>query len=516
MKHLNQDWFAILRRRAASRRDGKVFWLVLFAFVLALNLYAPAEPTVTERILATAIILIAFGSIWRWIYRGEGIPDFGFLPVVLIVYSLEYALPIFTLKVYSMELLSAHSLPDPTVEKALLLALAGLISILFGYYYPGRRRVAQVLPKFRMQWRNKNIVLLVSLSSAGLGLVVFLVTFQIQLSPETQAFVNLPSEFFYLAIISLLILLLESEVSWWYAALLWVVLIPLRALIGLAQGQLGSAMLEAAALLIAYATIRRRIPWAIFVVGFAAFFFVQPVKGVLRSMVFAGGWINREQSQSQKFEALAVAGEEGITVVENLDPGDLLAVATNRLASIMVMATVVGQTPEDIPYWDGATYYPLLFVAVPRFLYPDKPSDVPGNVFGHKYGILPPDNWVSSINVMQLLDLYGNFGPIGVVLGSILIGMIYRTINDLFITRACGLGALVAGIFLFFHLVDIENAPVPVFGGLLIESLTVVAFHYGIRFAESLFAVTPSRGSLQARGGEAGPAMVGGGAPARF
>lgn len=339
-----------------------------------------------------------------------------------------------------------------------------------------------------MQWRNKNAVELVSLCSAGLAMVVFVASFQLKLSPEIQAYVNLPSEFFYLAIIALLMLQLEGEMSWRFTVLLWVVLIPLRAVIGFAQGALGFAMIEAAALLITYSTLRRRIPWVVFILGFAAFFFMQPIKGLMRSMVFAGRAANSEQGQGQKFSALAISGEQGLAVVESLDPGDLLAIATNRLAGIMVLATVVDLTPEDVPYWNGASYYPFLFLPIPRLIYPEKPNALPGNVFAHKYGMLAPENWEVSINLMQLLELYGNFGPVGVILGSILIGMIYRTINDLFLHRGSGLGALVGAVYLFTHLTDIENAASGIFGGLALESVVILMFHLSIRFTECAFA----------------------------
>jgi hypothetical protein len=488
MKYLPQDWYGLLSKRAVSKPSGKAFWLILAALVLILNLYAPADPTVIERVLASAIILVAFGSIWRWIYRGGGVPDFGFLPVVLIVYALEYALPIFTLKVYSMDPFTTESLGASTVEKSLLMALIGLICILIGYYHPWRRSVARTLPKPRLSWRNKSAVQLMSLCFAALALVVFVVTLQIKLSPEIQAYVNLPSEFFYLAIVALLILHLEGELTWRYAALLWIVLIPLRALIGLAQGALGFAMIEAAALLITYATIKRQIPWIVFVVGFAAFFFMQPIKGLMRTMVFAGRTANSEQDQSQKFSALAATGEQGLAVVESLDLGDLLSIATNRLASIMLLANVIELTPEDVPYWNGASYAPFMFLVVPRFLYPEKPSQLPGNVLAHQYGMLAPDNWEVSINLAQLVELYGNFGPLGVALGSILIGVIYRAINDLFLHPGVGLGALVGGIYLFTHLTDIENATSSVFGGLLLESVVIMLFHFSIRFTEHGFA----------------------------
>jgi hypothetical protein len=497
MKHLTHDWYTLLTRRAASRSGGKLFWLGLGIFVLVLNLYAPAEPTSIERVLASSIILLAFGTIWFWTYRGGGCAEIGFLPVFVIVYSLEFALPIFTLKVYAMDPFNERSVSDWALEKALLLALVGLFSIIVGYYWPGHRRVARALPKVRLPWRNKAAVQFVSLCFAGLGLFVFLITFTLTFPPEVQAYLNLPSEFFYLSIVVLLILQMEGELTFGYAVLLWGFLVPLRALISLAQGLLGSAIIEAAALLITYTTLRRRIPWAIFIAGFATFFFLQPIKGSMRAMVFAGGWINREQDQGAKFSALATAGAAGVVALQNLDPTDLLAIATSRLASIMILGTVVEVTPQDVPYWGGTTYYPLLFMTVPRLVYPDKPSDLPGNVFGHKYGMLAPENYSTSINLIQELELYGNFGPLGVIFGSILIGMLYRSINDSCLSEGCGLGALVGGIYIFMHLADIENSASSIFGSLLIQAIAVMIFHYGVRFSEPLFVAAGARFSGQ-------------------
>ena len=485
MKNLIQDWYSLLGRRAASKRGARRFWFAAAVFILLLNLYAPAGPTLVARLLATTIILLAGATIWRWIYRGGGEADFGFLPVFAIIFGLEYALPVFTLKFYSMDVFADGSLPDSTVEKALLMALLGLISILVGYYYPGRRRVAQSLPQFRMPWRDTSVVKFVAIAFAALGLFAFAITVQMQLSPEIQAYVNRPSDFFYLAIIALLMLQLQGQLTRGYAAFLWVVLIPLHVLVGLAQGALGSSMVEASALLIAYTTLRRNIPWAMFVAGFAAFFFIQPVKASLRSMVFAGRRANLEQGQGEKFQALAFAGEQGLAAVQNLDPKDLLSIASNRLASIMVLATIVDQTPQNVPYWHGASYYPFLFIPVPRLIYPEKPKDLPGNILGHQYGKLPEDDELTSINLMQLLELYGNFGPLGVVLGSILIGMMYRTINDALLHPGSGFGALVGGVYIFTHLTDIENAAVNVFGSLFLQFVTVMIFYYAVRFAES-------------------------------
>jgi hypothetical protein len=490
---LPRDWYAFVPVRPVSPTGGRMFWLALAVFLLALNYYAPAGPTLLERSIASAIFVAAFAVVWYWIYRSREI-DYGFLPVVLITYCLEYALPIFTLKIYSMEVFTTVSLPDWAVEKSLLLSLIGLVCLVAGYYYPGRRRIAEALPHLRMQWSDRKAVIWMSLFFAVLGLGVFIVTLKLHLSPEIQAYVNRPTDFFNLAIITLLLLQLRNELGWGYAVLLWVVLVPVYTLIGLAQGALGFSLRELTALLIAYTTLRRRIPWSMLALGLLAFLFMQPIKGTLRSMVFAGRTANVEQDQTQKLQALALVSEQGLSIVQTLDPRDIIALATERLAGEMVFATVVTRTPSEIPYWNGASYYPLLFVAIPRLFYRDKPSDLPGNVLGHQYGILQPDDNTTSINLMQLLELYGNFGPIGVIFGSIVIGMIYRTINDIFLREGCGLGALVGGVYLFGHLADIENAASTIFGSLLLEAITVMVFYFAIRFAESVvFAIRQQR-----------------------
>jgi len=135
-----------------------------------------------------------------------------------------------------MQVFTLESLPDAAVEKAQLLAFAGLICILIGYYHRGRRRVARLLPSIDMPWRNKKVVMFVSLCFAGLGLLVFLVTLRTKFSPETQAYLSRPSDFFYIAIVVLLILQLESELTWGYIVLLWSLLIPLHTLLGIAEG----------------------------------------------------------------------------------------------------------------------------------------------------------------------------------------------------------------------------------------------------------------------------------------
>ena len=501
MKSLNRDWYGLLSGRAASRRGGTAFWLILAALVIALNLYAPASPTLIERVLASAIALFAFGVIWRWTYRGDGRAELGFLPTMLVIYFLENALSIFTQKFYQMNFdFGDYLLDSAAIDKALVLSLVGVALIVGGYYWPGRTKVAEVLPRFQMRWRDRNAVLLTASAFMAIGLLAFLIFYRSSLDASKQAYLSLIGDFFFPSLIALFILQLEGELNLGLTLLLWGVLIPARMVMGMAQGQFGLGMFVAMALVITYTTIRRRVPWFIFLVGFLAFVMMQPVKSSLRQSVFLKGDVNKEQAQSEKVVALFDSAQRGLVVLQTFELKDVIALATQRLDDILVFATLVERTPDQVPYWGGSSYYRLLFVAIPRILFPEKPDYIEGNVFGHQYAMLQSDDYVTSINLPQVAELYGNFGPIGLIVGCVLLGIVYRTIHDCFLHEHAGLGAIVAGLYLFTHLLDIENSTAAIFGGLLIESITVVIFHCSIRVSEAILATIRLNRPIAANG----------------
>jgi hypothetical protein len=497
MRYLPQDWYTLLCRGAENRRGGKMFWMVAAAFILALNLYAPAPLTLAERVLASAVILLSLAMIWYWTYRGGGEAEVGFLPAMLVVYLTFFGFPIFTQKTLLMVFAyAAYALDDAAVDKALFLSLLGLGLVICGYYWPGRRRVAGFLPRFRMQWRDKDAVQWAALFFMIVGLSAFVIFFQLKLPGEVQAYVSLPSDFFFLGMILLFIMQLQGDLPFIFTVLLWTVLIPARVILGMAQGQLGLGMLVVMGLVITYATIRRRIPWMVFFIGFGAFIVLQPVKQGLRQSIWVNNQMdNSEISQGDKAAALADSAQRGWTLANSFDLVDVISLATLRLADILVFSTLVARTPSEVPYWGGASYYRFPFYFIPRILYPDKPSYMEGNIFAHQYEMIAVDNFTTSVNIPQVVEFYGNFGPLGVVIGCLVLGVIYRTIADCFIHERCGMGAIVGAIYLFTHLLDIENSLAQIFGQLWIESITLVIFYFGVRLVEALFQAVSLKSS---------------------
>lgn len=95
-----------------------------------------------------------------------------------------------------------------------------------------------------------------------------------------------------------------------------------------------------------------------------------------------------------------------------------------RISTVRLLDRVWHETPEPVPYFKGETLYPLLYAAIPRFIWPNKPREDIGNRIGHTYRILSPDDHVTSINLPWIVEFYINFGSTGVIAGLGLAGYV--------------------------------------------------------------------------------------------
>jgi hypothetical protein len=80
---------------------------------------------------------------------------------------------------------------------------------------------------------------------------------------------------------------------------------------------------------------------------------------------------------------------------------------------LSAVSLVKEKTPSTIPYWKGESYLPIFTKLIPRFLWPDKPTENMGQLFGHRYGILNWDNLTTSMNTPIIAEAYMNFGEMG-------------------------------------------------------------------------------------------------------
>lgn len=141
-----------------------------------------------------------------------------------------------------------------------------------------------------------------------------------------------------------------------------------------------------------------------------------------------------------------------------------LELMRRRTDHAALLSLVLEKTPGEVPYWKGESYrhFPASFV--PRFLWPGKPSKRVGQEFGHRYGVLAPDDRTTSVNLPLLVELQANFGGVGTSLGMAALGALYALLQSGLNRRGMGDGGLLIGAYVLARLLNVESDFSLVFG----------------------------------------------------
>jgi hypothetical protein len=106
---------------------------------------------------------------------------------------------------------------------------------------------------------------------------------------------------------------------------------------------------------------------------------------------------------------------------------------------------------------------------VPRFLWKDKPAETLGQWFGHEYRILEPDDSITSINLPWIVEFYVNFGPLGIMIGMAVVGIMMALLERFFLNPDMTEVEVIAGWALLFRLFYQESNVSLMLGGLLLQ-----------------------------------------------
>ncbi len=125
----------------------------------------------------------------------------------------------------------------------------------------------------------------------------------------------------------------------------------------------------------------------------------------------------------------------------------------HRLSGHVLLSKVVERTPDKVPYWRGETYKPTLTNLIPRIVWRDKPKEVTGQKFAHRYEMIAPENTTTSINLPWVIEMYANFGRLGVIIGMTLVGIFLAFLSAIFNRREMSSVEFVTGAAIIFPLV---------------------------------------------------------------
>jgi hypothetical protein len=224
----------------------------------------------------------------------------------------------------------------------------------------------------------------------------------------------------------------------------WVVLasIGMSAIVAIGTGLASGPLWLLAVPILAYITIKRRVPWLLLTT--IAILFV-PVLAFRHEFRQSTGW--NEYSLDSSFRFVQLISRE--TEERGIEWDKLTTSTSDRFMMDGILAHVVSKTPQEIPFWKGETYLPALSMLIPRAIWPGKPALDTGQQFGHRYSVLDVDDWITSVNLSQLIEVYVNFGAFAMIPGMFLIGLLELFVWRLFdhgnsqnVLRAMGLSVL--------------------------------------------------------------------------
>lgn len=379
---------------------------------------------------------------------------------------------------------------DAVGTKAQILVVAGLALLWIGYF-AGRRLLEFRLPRFRFPaaayagpaFASRAQLLAWGLAAAHLAYL---------LVPRLQTMASVGQGLKALGLVAFAILYAlwrtDRLPRWQVAAAFWLWL-PTVLILYLRTGFFYGIILVCVAYAVLRVALANRLPWRFLGVLAVAFVLAYPLNGTaFRAVVWNAkseigilGTATAFVKVAYDFYRLNIEEELGIRVEPPSEDPTTYASAIRRVSLILLFSDVVGKTPDRVPYWGGETYKPLATALIPRALWPGKPREIAGNAFGRRYGLIEPTNTWHSSNIPWIVEMYANFGSLGVLIGMTLVGFGVYALERFFarpdlrtIEKACG-AALV--LPLFFQESNLS---------LMVGALPAIAFAVWLYFAVGL------------------------------
>jgi hypothetical protein len=198
-------------------------------------------------------------------------------------------------------------------------------------------------------------------------------------------------------------------------------------LITFASGYLIAGSLIATVALVAYTMASNRLPILTAVVCLAVVNFLHLGKADMRARFWTAS------AAAAGFNPLVVfpfwtqaSWRRFANGLPSSDDGEEVSLVT-RATLAQMLATVVDQTPDKLPFLDGETFWEIPTLFVPRALLRDKPDgNLPSETIAIYYGVQSTESVKhTSIGLGQVAEGWANFGWAGVVMLGAVFGWLF-------------------------------------------------------------------------------------------
>ncbi|MDJ0849698.1 MAG: hypothetical protein QNK04_15105 [Myxococcota bacterium] len=403
------------------------------------------------------------------------------ITLVVMAYALFLVVPIFTRYFLVIEksdrIFDLGNQAAQDVVFAQVLTLAGLISMLAGFYLPIGTALTSVVPKPAREWSIQECFA-VGAVMIPLGYAVYYGG-QFGLIPRvagTGVFGAIAIWYLLgVGLMTLTYLRHRSQV----ALLAAVALIIPATIFNFFTGSKKLMLSPLLMFVLAHLVVERRIRTTWVVAGFAAIVMLYPVAQFYRDVV----------QSSNRLVAVQVLANPGRLIAHisyffnNVEPGEYFRAgvlsATERLNGLGVTSVILRDTPDRVPYQNGWSlgYIPLAYV--PRILWQDKPDLNVGQFVTDNYGsgverTHTAPTWIG--------ELYFNFGTIGVLGGLFVFGILFRVLQELFFRPWAPIPALLVAILVVNTVpLHVESNIQGTINGVIFNCTPILLVHFVVR-----------------------------------
>jgi len=413
------------------QKNEGYFRKLAWALIAGISLYSvylinklPNSVSFNKAFIGLAIVWIGIFPGIQYLLDRKRSP-IPFFPLVGMYYVTNYGLPIFATNADRDMKFPLSSV----TEGALCLAMIGLLGLNIAFFATRFFLLNKITPiKFLKTYSLPKLInVLVVLLTAHLA---FLYVPFVKTIPSLDQFLD-PIGF--VAFGMFLIFWMRGQLS----------SLPLKIFIGIAflleivsrfaSGALAQVMFLGLFIAVIIWYECKKIP--IVLIGSILLFFItfNSIKPEFRSLTWDGEYAESSPiEKAQLFINIAIdhyfysgSNEIAKNTIENSTDS-----AVDRTATIALFSSVIEDTPKLVSYWNGETYRYLLVSFIPRFIWADKPNNSVGNEFGRRYSYLGEDDFGTSLNLPWIVEMYANFGYLGVLIGMPLVG-IFLSIFDL-------------------------------------------------------------------------------------
>jgi hypothetical protein len=414
-----QSYFkAQLANERYIRRIGwcLLFGLIAYSFFLLGN--RPQRLSFDKAYLALGIVWLGFLPSIQYLFDRDR-PPIPFFPLVGLFYANGFGLPMFSAK--QADLSNPLSLGNVS-DEALFLVLLGVLGMNAAFYISKYSLLQKTAPiQFLTNYSPRKLI-----SVLAALLLLHIASLFIPFVQRIPSAAHLLGPIGLIAYGMFYIMWARGQLSSTSIKVFVGICFALEAIKRLASGALAEVAVLCVFMILIMWYERKRIPITLISILVLFFLAFNPIKGEYRRLTWYGGPYSESSpiEKAQLFVDVAIKHYSGTgnTSQKNVtfDPTS----GITRTTQINLFSRVFEDTPKRVPYWGGETYSNIYTSFIPRIIWPDKPKGTIGNQFGRRYRYLGKNDYSTSYNLPWIVEMYANFGRLGVLMGMPLVGLL--------------------------------------------------------------------------------------------